>query len=153
LDDHLVKLDAEWDAICGNGTELWRRLRADGFKGGLRVVIEWATRRRRSEKAGQGRPGKPPPARKLSHLMTMRRERLTRAEAVTGGNRRRSVARGCGGGWRHVRGYQGFRQSQSERRDQAASQGQPGLVVAISDPAENTPVKQAMREAPATEFS
>jgi transposase len=83
LEDHLVKLDAEWDAGCRNGTELWRRLRADGFKGGLRVVTEWATRRRRSEKAGPGRPGEPPPARKLSHLMTMRREQLTKTEAVT----------------------------------------------------------------------
>jgi transposase len=83
LDDHFVKLGTEWDAGCRNGAELWRRLRADGFKGGLRVVTEWATRRRRSEKADQGRPNEPPPARKLSHLMTMRREQLTKAEAVT----------------------------------------------------------------------
>jgi len=82
LDNHLAKLGAEWDAGCRNGAELWRRLRVDGFRGGLRVVTEWATRRRRNEKAGEGLCT-PPPARKLSHLMTMRREQLTKAEAVT----------------------------------------------------------------------
>jgi transposase len=81
LEPHLVKLGAQWDAGCHNGAELWRRLRADGFKGGLRVVTEWATRRRRLEKAGLARPGAPP-ARKLSHLMTTQREQLTKAEAV-----------------------------------------------------------------------
>ena len=36
-----------------NGAELWRRLRAiAGFRGSLRVVAEWATRRRRAESAG-----------------------------------------------------------------------------------------------------
>ena len=83
LEAYLVKLGAEWDAGCHNGAELWRRLRASGFKGGLRVVTEWTTRRRRSEKAALGRPGVAPPARKLSHLMTTHREQLTKAEAVT----------------------------------------------------------------------
>jgi hypothetical protein len=35
------------------------------------------------KQSGEGRPGETPPARKLSHLMTMRREQLTKAEAVT----------------------------------------------------------------------
>jgi transposase len=83
LEAYLAKLGAEWDAGCHNGAELWRRLRGSGFKGGLRVVTEWATRRRRSEKAALGRPGVAPPARKLSHLMTTHREQLTKAEAVT----------------------------------------------------------------------
>jgi transposase len=81
LEPHLVKLGAQWDAGCHDGAELWRRLRADGFKGGLRVVTEWATRRRRLEKADLARPGAPP-ARKLSHLMATQREQLTKAEAV-----------------------------------------------------------------------
>ena len=38
------------------GAELWRRLKADGFDGGLRVVMEWATPRRRSESNPSGRP-------------------------------------------------------------------------------------------------
>jgi transposase len=49
LQRHLGTLDREWAAGCRNGAELWRRLRAAGFKGGLRVVTEWATRRRHSE--------------------------------------------------------------------------------------------------------
>jgi transposase len=82
LEPHLVKLGAQWDAGCHNGAELWRCLRADGFKVGLRVVTKWAIRRRRLEKGGLARPGAPP-ARKLSHLMTTQREQLTKAEAVT----------------------------------------------------------------------
>ena len=46
----LPRLDAEWAGGCRNGAELWRRLRSAGFSGGLRVVTEWATRRRRAEK-------------------------------------------------------------------------------------------------------
>jgi transposase len=83
LEAYLVKLGAEWDAGCHNGAELWRRLRTEGFKGSLRVVTEWTTRRRRSEKAALERPGITPPARTLSHLMTTHREQLTKAEAVT----------------------------------------------------------------------
>ena len=83
LEGHLAKLGAEWDAGCHNGAERWRRLRAGGFKGSLRVVTEWATRRRRSEKTALGRPSIARPARKLSHLMTTYREQLTKAEAVT----------------------------------------------------------------------
>jgi transposase len=51
LEAHLPWLDAQWIAGCRNGGELWRRLRDDGFRGSLRVVTEWATRRRRAEKA------------------------------------------------------------------------------------------------------
>jgi transposase len=83
LEAHLTQLGAEWDAGCHNGAELWRRLRGGGFRGGLRVVTEWTTRRRRSERAALGRPGVAPPARQLSHLMTTHREQLTKAEAVT----------------------------------------------------------------------
>ena len=51
LDAHLPWLDAQWGAGCRNGAELWRRLQAKGFQGSLRVVGEWATRRRRAERA------------------------------------------------------------------------------------------------------
>ena len=40
LEPHTAKLRAEWDAGCRNGAELWRRMGAAGFKGGLRVVTE-----------------------------------------------------------------------------------------------------------------
>lgn len=54
LEAYLPRLEAEWDAGRRNGTELWRRLKAAGFHGGLRVVGEWATRRRRSEMSPSG---------------------------------------------------------------------------------------------------
>tara|TARA_R110002049_G_scaffold137350_2_gene297321 strand:+ start:1798 stop:2241 length:444 start_codon:yes stop_codon:yes gene_type:complete len=47
----LPQLKREWAGGCRNGAELWRRLRASGFKGGRRVVGEWATRQRRAEQA------------------------------------------------------------------------------------------------------
>ena len=52
LEPHTPMLRAEWEAGCRNGAELWRRLCDSGFRGGLRVVTEWATRQRRSETAG-----------------------------------------------------------------------------------------------------
>jgi transposase len=83
LEPHLAKLAAEWNSGCHNGAELWRRLSARGFTGGLRVVTEWATRRRRSEKAGQEFTRTVPPARLLSRLLTMQRERLSKSDAIT----------------------------------------------------------------------
>ncbi|APH55099.1 Hypothetical protein GbCGDNIH9_8649 [Granulibacter bethesdensis] len=54
LEPHLPWLEAQWEAGLRNGAELWRQLRLAGFGGGLRVVTEWATRRRRAEKAENG---------------------------------------------------------------------------------------------------
>ena len=83
LQRYLGKLDTEWRAGCRNGAELWRRLRTAGFRGGLRVVTEWATRRRRSERSGQAVSRTAPPARLLSRLMTMQRNGLSKADAIT----------------------------------------------------------------------
>ncbi|TSD81454.1 transposase, partial [Mycobacterium sp. KBS0706] len=47
LELYLPWLDAQWAAGQCNGAELWRRLKAQGFRGCLRVVAEWAARRRR----------------------------------------------------------------------------------------------------------
>lgn len=47
-------LEAQWNAGLHNGAELWRQLRLAGFGAGLRVVTEWATRRRQIEKAESG---------------------------------------------------------------------------------------------------
>jgi transposase len=82
LEPFLVKLAAEWDGGCRNGAELWRRLRAAGFRGGVRVVAEWATRRRRNEKIGLTLSRTAPPARLLSRLLTTRRDRLSKADAI-----------------------------------------------------------------------
>jgi transposase len=83
LEPHLAWLDAQWSAGCRNGAELWRRLRAAGFRGSLRVVGEWATRRRRAESAGHENLRKPPPARLLSRLLLSESDRLTKDDAVT----------------------------------------------------------------------
>lgn len=83
LEPWLPRLDAEWTAGCRNGAELWRRLRAAGFHGSLRVVTEWATRRRRAETAPDRRPRRCPSARAIARLMTLGRDHLTRDEALT----------------------------------------------------------------------
>jgi transposase len=62
LQPYLAKLGAEWAAGCRNGAELWRRLRSSGFRGGLRVVTEWATRRRHTERTGHEASRVAPPA-------------------------------------------------------------------------------------------
>lgn len=51
VEHHLPWLDAQWAAGHRNGADLWRRLKIQGFRGSLRVVSEWSTRRRRSETA------------------------------------------------------------------------------------------------------
>lgn len=83
LEAYLLRLDAEWQAGCRNGAELWRRLKSIGFRGSLRVVGEWATRRRRSEQAPNGSARDVPSARAIARLMTAERDRLSKTEAVT----------------------------------------------------------------------
>ena len=75
----LDRLNAEWGAGCRNGAALWRRLRDAGFPGGLRVVTEWATRRRRDDATAAPRCPSP---RALARLLTLARDKLTRAEAI-----------------------------------------------------------------------
>ena len=82
LEPYLVRLGVEWDGGCRNGAELWRRLRAAGFRGGVRVVAEWATRRRRNEEAGLALSRTAPPARLLSRLLTTRRDHLSKSDAI-----------------------------------------------------------------------
>jgi transposase len=83
LDGHLPFLDAQWTAGCRNGAELWRRLKGQGFHGSQRVVNEWATRRRRAERASDQQLQKIPAARSIARLMTTKRDHLTKAETVT----------------------------------------------------------------------
>jgi transposase len=83
LEPHLDRLDAAWTGGCHNGTELWRRLQHIGFRGSLRVVTEWAARRRRSEWAPMQTPGRLPSARAIARVMTIDRDVLSRADAVT----------------------------------------------------------------------
>jgi transposase len=82
LDPHLPYLDAQWDAGGRNGAELWRRLRGHGFRGSLRVVGEWVTRRRRSEQISGSELRRIPSARTMARLMTLKRDHLTKAETA-----------------------------------------------------------------------
>jgi len=83
LDLHLPWLDDQWASGCRNGAELWRRLAARGFRGSLRVVREWATRRRRAEKTDAQNLQRIPSARTIARLMTVGRDLLSKAETVT----------------------------------------------------------------------
>ncbi|WP_079730977.1 MULTISPECIES: ISL3 family transposase [Novosphingobium] len=73
LDAWSLALEAEWNAGCRVGAELWRRLKASGFAGSLRVVSEWATRRRRDEKLGHT-AGSSLSARTIARSLTTERE-------------------------------------------------------------------------------
>jgi transposase len=63
------RLNAAWDSGCHNGAELWRRLKAIGFRGTLRVVTEWATRRWRATGVA-GETHKLLSARAIARVMT-----------------------------------------------------------------------------------
>jgi transposase len=83
LDNHLPFLEDQWSNGCRKGAELWRRLQAKGFRGSLRVVSEWATRRRRAQTASNQQLQKVPSARTIARLMTTKRDHMSKAEAVT----------------------------------------------------------------------
>jgi transposase len=83
LEVHLPWLDEQWSAGSRNGAELWRRLRKHGFRGSLRVVSEWATRRRKSERAPTGALGRTTSARTVARLMSVGRDELSRSETLT----------------------------------------------------------------------
>jgi transposase len=82
LEVHLPWLDAQWAAGVRNATELHRRLRALGFEGSLRVVGEWATRRRRADQAANGLARRIPASRTIARLLTIGRDTLSKAETV-----------------------------------------------------------------------
>ena len=77
LELHLQWLDAQWAAGHRNGAELWRRLKVQGFRGSLRVVTEWATRRRQAEKGDAQSLQRIPSARTIARLMTISRDTLS----------------------------------------------------------------------------
>ena len=83
LEPWLPWLTREWESGCRSGAELWRRLRAKGFGGSLRVVGEWATRQRRAEASAYSAPGRCPSARRIARMMTTARDYLSRSDAVT----------------------------------------------------------------------
>jgi transposase len=82
LDACLPLLDAQWASGCRNAARLWRQLKSDGFRGSQRVVSEWATRRRRAEKASDQQLQKVPSARTIARLMTTARDHMSKADTV-----------------------------------------------------------------------
>lgn len=83
LDMHLPFLNAQWENGCRNGAELWRRLKAIGFRGSLRVVSEWKARRRRAGKTADQQVQKVPSARTIARMMTIAHDQLSKADSVT----------------------------------------------------------------------
>lgn len=83
LEAHLPLLDELWGSGCRNGAELWRLLKSRGFRGSLRVVGEWATRRRQGERASDQQLQKVPSARTVARLMTTARNHLSKTDTVT----------------------------------------------------------------------
>ena len=83
LEVYLPWLDEQWAAGNRNGAELWRCLKQQGFRGCLRVVAEWAARRRQAESADAGALSRTVSARTIARLMTIGRERLSKSETVT----------------------------------------------------------------------
>ncbi len=82
LAPHLVRLEGVWAGGCRSGAVLWRMLGGEGFRGSLRVVAEWATRRRRSEQANALPLRKPPQSRHIARLMLADRGKLSAADAL-----------------------------------------------------------------------
>ena len=68
---------------ASNGADLWRCLKAQGFRGSVRVVTEWATRRRRAEMPDARSLQRVPSARTIARLMTNGRDTLSKSETVT----------------------------------------------------------------------
>jgi len=79
---YLPWLDARWASGDRNAAALWRQLKQKGFRGCLRVVSEWATRRRQADRADNA-PSRTPAARTIARLLTISRDQLSRSEAVT----------------------------------------------------------------------
>lgn len=76
LDPWRATLEQRWTEGCRNGARLWRELRDVGFKGGLRVVTEWANRQRLAASAtaptvaAQSARTKVYPARRVARMLT-----------------------------------------------------------------------------------
>ena len=85
LDPFLARLETAWAGGCRNGAALWRAMRAVGFTGSLRVVTEWATRKRKDEGTAtrDKQPGKAPSARRIARMMTTDRDKVSNTVART----------------------------------------------------------------------
>ena len=84
LDPFLKHLDVDWANGCRNGAALWRRVKAIGFSGSLRVVAEWA-------KLPKVPPAKPVERQRRGHA-DGKRKRPHRAELGRARFRRRAAS-------------------------------------------------------------
>jgi transposase len=84
LEPFMTRLDTAWTDGQRNGTALWRLMRLEGFNGGLRVITEWMTRKRK-EGTGSGfaSPHTVPSARSIARMMTSEAARASDAAAPT----------------------------------------------------------------------
>jgi transposase len=77
LQPHLGVLERRWAEGCHNGARLWRELRDAGFRGGLRIVTEWATRQRLAQRQGRAASAfDAPPLRRVARMLTADPARL-----------------------------------------------------------------------------
>ena len=83
IEAYLPFLEDQWAGGTRNGTELWRRLKGIGFRGSLRVVGEWSTRRRRAERADAEGLQRIPSARTIARMMSTGRDNLSKADSIT----------------------------------------------------------------------
>lgn len=83
LEAFLPLLDVRWADGTRNGAALWRDLRGAGFRGSMRVVTEWTTRRRRAEAADGAHLTRVPSARTIARLMSVERDQLSRSQTIT----------------------------------------------------------------------
>jgi transposase len=85
LDPFMTQLETAWASGTHNGAALWRELKLAGFVGGLRVVTEWASRKRKDEGTAtrDKRPCKAPSARHIARMMTTDRDKVSKAAART----------------------------------------------------------------------
>ena len=83
LEPCLPRLDQQWLSDARTGAALWRDVRGQGFRGSLRVVTEWTTRRRRAESAQGPHLTRVPSARIIARLMTAERDELSRSQTIT----------------------------------------------------------------------
>ena len=85
LDPFLTQLETAWTNGSRNGAALWRAMKLMGFTGGLRVVTEWTTRRRKDEGTStrDKRPCKAPSARRIARMMTTDRDQASKTAVRT----------------------------------------------------------------------
>jgi transposase len=81
LEPYRPMLERRWAEGCHNGAQLWRELREVGFRGGLRVVTEWATRQRLAPLPGRPASGFTAPAsRRVTQILTADAQALDEGE-------------------------------------------------------------------------